>query len=223
MTAARNTRAASDLRPARRPAGDRDPRRCEARLKTYGSLAVLRPDQPDPPGDGPVHLRIAQREAESFQCLIRPQRAITIVDVSVTVPGANTKRQVYRQEYINISEPSGDESDTGLYPDALIPKRDIFYGETRNAFPVSLQAGEQLAVWVDVYVPQGTPPGVYKGDVAVRRPGRVDHTPITVEVLPFSIPATSSLRSIFGVGGEAPAGIDQTLFAAGPSGLPPAA
>jgi hypothetical protein len=48
----------------------------------------------------------------------------------------------------------------GQYPDALVPAVDEYVNETRNALPVSVPAGQTRVLWIDIFVPPGTPPGL---------------------------------------------------------------
>jgi len=47
------------------------------------------------------------------------------------------------------------------FPDALIPNVDPLFHEKRNAFPFTVPANQDRAVWVDAFVPSGQTPGLY--------------------------------------------------------------
>ncbi len=179
-----------------------------AKVTVYDSLATLRPDRVAPAGGtGEATISAAQNEAESFQLLIQagPERLRGLsVDqgAPLTGPGGATlpvtSTTIYRQGYYRVTQRSDGEGDTGLWPDALIPKRDSLYGETRNAFPIDVAAGDQVAVWVDILVPAGQRPGVYRGSLAVRDAGGTLNTvSVSLNVLGFSLPSTSTLKSAF--------------------------
>ena len=80
------------------------------------------------------------------------------------------------------------------YPDALIPKKDVFYGESRNAFPTSVPAGQNRVAWVDVLVPSGTPTGEYSGHLVVSANGLSETVGVDVDVFDFEVPSTPTLQ-----------------------------
>ncbi|NDQ58425.1 MAG: DUF4091 domain-containing protein [Acidipila sp.] len=53
-------------------------------------------------------------------------------------------------------------------------------------------------VWIDLYVPQATPSGDYTGNVTVSQAGKPPAIlPVNLHVYTFTLPATSSMRSLF--------------------------
>jgi Domain of unknown function (DUF4091)/Putative Ig domain len=80
------------------------------------------------------------------------------------------------------------------YPDALIPKKDVFYGESRDAFPTSVPAGQNRVAWVDVLVPSGTPTGEYSGHLVVSATGLSQAVDVDVDVFDFEVPSTPTLQ-----------------------------
>jgi Domain of unknown function (DUF4091)/F5/8 type C domain len=64
------------------------------------------------------------------------------------------------------------------------PQGDILDNATRLQLP----AGGNRPVWVTLDVPAGTPPGVYRGDLAIRSDAAALQVPVTVEVLPATLP-----------------------------------
>src|SRR6202012_1902645 len=79
------------------------------------------------------------------------------------------------------------------FPDALIPKRDVFYGETRNAFPIDVPSDQNRVAWIDVLVPPGTPTGEYSGHLVVSANGLSQDVDVDVEVFDFEVPSTPTL------------------------------
>ncbi len=80
-----------------------------------------------------------------------------------------------------------------LFPDALIPRTDSFFGQERNAFPFDVPAGENRTIWVDLVVPSGATAGSYTGQLQVTRPGGVPVTvPVSLTVAPVTLPAVGS-------------------------------
>jgi hypothetical protein len=80
------------------------------------------------------------------------------------------------------------------FPDALIPKRDSFYGETRNAFPTTVPSGQNRVAWIDVLVPQGSPTGEYSGHLEVTADGLDQAVDLKVKVFNFEVPSTPTLQ-----------------------------
>jgi hypothetical protein len=158
-----------------------------------------------PAGTPGATLEAARGEWEPFQIVVRADaHALTDVRASaaplVGPAGARLAApRLYRVEYLTVKTPSSVEGHAGLWPDALIPDVDSFVGERRNAFPFAVPAGEARALWVELYVPASTAPGVYRGAVTVRAAGlpAVD-VPIALTVHPFVLPRTSSLPVTFG-------------------------
>jgi hypothetical protein len=210
---------AGDDGTSARPGGDQ--------LQAFGSLATIRPDRPPPPGGAAVAaLAAAAGEQESFQIAVEGGRegieGVGVVAGELDGPGEAkipaAAISVYREDYYEVAfEPDGPDADSdadrapsdgegepGLWPDALIPERDAFYGEDRSAFPYDVAPRERLVAWVDVSVPPGQRPGLYRGEVAVSEGGeQLGSVPLELRVRGFELPATSSLPSAFGLDSEA--------------------
>ncbi len=104
---------------------------------------------------------------------------------------------LYREGLITATQPSGTIGQAGTYPDALIPVTDEIDGQARSAFPMTIPAGESRAVWVDLLVPDGAAPGVYRGSIHVTGDGLDASVPVQVEVYNFTLPSTPSLTTAF--------------------------
>ncbi|MEB4590149.1 glycoside hydrolase domain-containing protein [Candidatus Thiothrix sp. Deng01] len=113
--------------------------------------------------------------------------------------------QVFRERYVKVSTPSPSSPYAPQsWPDILLPAdnpaKDV--ATAYRAFPQNLTAGENLPVWVDVYVPQDTKPGVYSGVVTVTADGEAaQELPVTLKVWNFTLPERSPLRTVFGTNG----------------------
>jgi hypothetical protein len=113
----------------------------------------------------------------------------------------------YREHYVNVTQPSNTGAggaQAGVYPDALIPFKNPFTGQpisggTYPSAPFEVPPGQNQPVYVEIYVPDGTPAGVYAGAVTVTRDNsvKVADVPVSLTVLNIAIPKTSSLRSAF--------------------------
>ncbi len=183
-----------------------------AKVDVAGSLTTVLLDQPTPRGL-PSHaaLTAAKNEFESFQVVVEATGGI-LKDLSVVknralegpggarIPAGNIT--IYREVPYRVGTerkpPSDSEGGPGLWPDALIPATDYFYGEKRSAFPVDLTIGEKVVAWIDVLVPRRQRSGVYRGSVAVRDlRGVLVQVPVRLRVRPFAIPSRSGLASSF--------------------------
>jgi len=97
-----------------------------------------------------------------------------------------------------VSE-SGDKARArayGSYPDALVPLVDR---EGRNvANRITLEKDRTLLFWIDVFVPAGTPPGDYRGRIALKSgEDEVAAIPVKISVVNLEIPADSTIPSLF--------------------------
>jgi hypothetical protein len=102
------------------------------------------------------------------------------------IPRQNVK--LYLEHYIQIYAVSSPVGATGYWPDALAPLSE----------PFSMQAQYIVVgnrpVWIDVFIPSGTPKGIYSGTVTVERFGKVIETiGVNLEVYVFSLPDETHL------------------------------
>lgn len=154
-------------------------------------------------------IQAARNEYEMFQVVLRADTPMTITDVHFalpTLPQAGLsdldRVMIYRAGYMAVTQPSNSEGETGLWPDALIPKIDSYACEPRNAFPVTMPAGRNQSFYIEVYVPRGTPAGHYPGTLTLSGAGAngafVHAQTVDLTVWDFTLPSTASLQSSFG-------------------------
>jgi Tol biopolymer transport system component len=171
-------------------------------LSVVDSLQNVRPSD-DPAGTATASLTAAKNEFESVQLVVRAgPTALTNVSVSLAAGGTIPANAVtiYREAYLDIATRSDLEGATGRYPDALIPTKDTLYNEARNAFPITVPANESRVVWVDVLAKPELAAGGYDGNLHVTADGPVSHdVPLHLNVLPFSMPSTPSLTTVFDI------------------------
>jgi len=147
-----------------------------------------------------AHIAAARNEFESFQVIVSgPASRVSASVGKLTGPGEISDVKLYRAELIDVRTPSALDGATGRWPDALVPDVDDVVGEKRNAFPFDVNAGESRAIWVEVFVPPGTRPGAYRGEVKVTSAEGEAKIPVQLQVWDFELPSTSSLRTHFGL------------------------
>jgi hypothetical protein len=160
---------------------------------------------------GAIHwadLHAAKNEGESFQVHVRADAApielgVTIsalVDARSNTTIAADHLLVSREAYLDIKTRSDANGTLGLTPDALIPTVDPYLHEPRNAFPVTVPAGETRSAWIDIMIPADAPSGYYSGAVTVTNGGAIVATlPVRLAVWDFALPSTATLKSGFGL------------------------
>jgi len=168
------------------------------------SAVKVRPQmQPTVPSSTTAVLAAAKNEFESFQVVVTG--AATAISMSFellsdqgghTISGRDLT--LYRQGLITVTQRTGGDGATGVWPDALIPAVDPIVGEKRNAFPFDVPVGESRAVFVDIHVPADAPAGTYTGVVIVTG-GVTAQVPVTLTVWDFAMPSTATLRSAYGM------------------------
>lgn len=167
-----------------------------------------------------VSLDAAQNEFEPFQIVVGGSATkVSATATALTGPSGAvipaSEVVLYRQGLYQIGVASNSEGATGPWPDPLIPDVDAYAGEKRNAFPFDVPSGEVRAIWVEVFVPRGTPAGTYHGQVNVTGTGlAATAVPITLRVRGFELPSTSSLRTAFGMGWDDPCTAHHGSYAA---------
>jgi hypothetical protein len=197
------------LDPGLRPVIDTDPSHYPANVWVTGPLEKLGPAAT--PGDVRWALLAAARnEFESFQVHVRASGASLALTVEIgdlvdarsgTTIAAATSTVVWREAYLDLAHVSDQNGTAGLLPDPLVPAVDPTAHEARNAFPVTVPAGETRSAWIDVQVPRDAPSGYYLGSVTVRDGATTLATlPVLLKVWDFVLPSTATLKSFFGLG-----------------------
>ncbi|MCG3116401.1 MAG: DUF4091 domain-containing protein [Candidatus Manganitrophus sp. SA1] len=153
-------------------------------------------------------LKAAKNEFEAFQIIVSADSGnLSGVDVTVSdlagpngslIPGSAV--MIYKAAFINITTLSTTEGRLGFWPDALIPKRDEYTREVRNAFPFSVTSGRNQPVWIEIYVPQDAAPGLYRGTATVTAANQAPVVvPIELTIWNFVLPSTSTLESAYSI------------------------
>jgi hypothetical protein len=173
-----------------------------------GSLAKIGPGATP----GRVHwaeISSARNEFESFQVHVHAgpkpvQLNATIGNfVNAQTGGvieSDANVTISREDYLNVTTVSDLNGTPGLTPDALIPARDPYFHQARNAFPVAIPPNETRSIWIDVYVPQKAVSGYYSSTVTLSDGAQLlAKVPVRLKVWNFELPSTATLRSAFGL------------------------
>ena len=160
-----------------------------------GTYKIMR-DMPAPKGKTKaISLAAAKNEWESFQVVVRPERDLSKVEVTIsdlkdgkgTIPAsAFTVRKV---EYVLVKHPTDSYGKTGLWPDPL----------PTYISPEDLDSGRNHPFWITVKVPKDAAAGIYKGFVTLySKDGWRESIPVSLEVWNFELPDSPTMRSGFG-------------------------
>lgn len=154
-------------------------------------------------GANNLAISAAKNEFESFQVLIYANgENLNNVDVTVSnfVKGQDSVTDIYlyKQHYFNAVNKSRAEYSGGYYPDALLPKVDRYFHETRNTFPFNVSSGQVQGVWIDVGTTASTPAGSYTATVTVSADGKpTQNFTVNLTVWDFALPSTATYHSMF--------------------------
>jgi hypothetical protein len=172
------------------------------RLVPLSALVKVRPGAALQPLEA-VRLRAARGECEAFQAEVAPEAEVTGAELPpLRGPGrAPLSAKVYREGWLNVTRPSGGGGATGLWPDPLLPISLRNGGTNPAVLPSPSTADQPLVLYVELCVPSTASPGAYTGLLHVTARGQPEATlPVRLEVAPVSIPATSTLPSMWGLG-----------------------
>ncbi|MBV9481208.1 MAG: DUF4091 domain-containing protein [Acidobacteria bacterium] len=169
-------------------------------------------------GEKNALVHAARGEYESFQIAIQaPRSGLTNVNFSISSlvgpRGVVISREnliLYREWYVTVKHhsptyngpPNLPITNVNTFPDALIPFRDPDTGmlplnAEYKAAPFDLRPGYNAVIWIDIFVPRGTPAGSYQGTYTVTAEQGVSEGQIDLEVWGFTLPLEPSLNSSF--------------------------
>lgn len=137
-------------------------------------------------------------EYESYQLMITAESdigsySLETADLSGSAGTFDAENfEVYHEYYHYVSQTSTSMSVPGYYPDALIPDE------------LSIEAGENKVaaecnqgIWVTVYIPEGTKPGIYTGKFTLSVDGEQTEIPVSLNVRDYVLEEKSELRTLF--------------------------
>lgn len=143
-----------------------------------------------PSGASSAAVSVARGECQGVQLLVPP--TTDALKVAVRAQPESPRVALYREHFVNVRTASNSEGATGPWPDPLVPwsAAEAALGSTST---------EPLVIYVDVCAGENDPARVFDETIDVSRGDAVSAIPLRIEVLPFSLPATSSLPSAFGL------------------------
>ena len=94
---------------------------------------------------------------------------------------------------------SGNGSGSGTWQDR--PDHNKYYPEIAVPLELiptfSIAAGTNQSIWVDVYIPKNTPPGLYTGNVVLKENGALAASiPVQLDVRNFTLPDTPAAKTM---------------------------
>jgi hypothetical protein len=145
-----------------------------------------------------VRLSAARGEYEPVQIVLRPMEPLRLLRAEPSDLRAGRHRIPARHitlrevAYVPVEYPTDTLGAIDDYPDPLPPLQT----------PLTLAAGQNQPLWLTVYVPYGTPAGVYTGTLTLRTSRGALTVPLEVTVYDFDLPRVPTLRSGFGISAE---------------------
>lgn len=174
-------------------------------VKAIGVMERFSPYEPVL-GTDETAIFAARNEYEGFQLVVTAgvagARGVQVSIAPLRHPdGGELPVAVFRERYVPVTTPSPfSPYPPQRWPDILLPATtgNAVAAEYR-AFPHDLQAGENLPVWAEVYVPVTAKAGEYSGAVTVTADGVPPlQLPVKLTVWDFALPSRSPLRTVFG-------------------------
>ena len=176
------------------------------------------------PGAPVARIEAAGNEWEGFQVVIRAGEealeGVTVEAGDLAGPGgavlAGDNVEMFLEYYVYIEKPSPCDAlfglpdcggipeylrESGWYPDALVPFFDPYSGDGAPVAAVfDVPASDLQTVFVDVFVPPGTPAGDYSGELTVRAgEEEIALVPVTLHVWDFQLSATRNVATSYGL------------------------
>jgi hypothetical protein len=133
---------------------------------------------------------------------LRPARQIGKVDVSISalkntagdeIPAGNIATRVGRYRFCRH-----DGEQSGLYD---VNEKQLCYFNRTDTDQLRCNDGMARRFWITVHVPENAKPGSYSAQVTISAEKGARHTiPLTLEVLPITLPDPDHLFAVYGVG-----------------------
>ena len=137
-----------------------------------------------------VRLSAAGGEYESFIVVVNPHQDLHGLNVAITGLPAGFEVKVRKVEYVHVNTPSDSFGYVGEWPDPLPLLEE----------PCEAISGENTSFWVTIKTPRGKRARSYRGRVMVSdASGWKVSVPLRLKVRKFSLPATTTVSSGYGL------------------------
>lgn len=165
----------------------------------------------DVPGaEGAVEVLAARGAVESAQLAICADQDLSRLEVALDLPTSAAGKERLeaitwrRVEYVPVRCPAFCvdpavrlRSDPSFFPDPLLDEEAVscLYPSTGwdGGFSGGLPAGMTVPLWLTLTVPEEAAPGLYEGRITVKTEAGESSLPLSVTVLPATVPAARSL------------------------------
>src|SRR5467141_1734209 len=156
------------------------------------SLVKVFPDSPAATSKLEVTLLSARNGHRSLQVALRSEehRGVRVRAVAPRLGNAALKVQTYRVGTVKVHSHPTDtplaevvRSEVGPYPDPLFPL----------AKEISLEGSRTETIWISVFTPEDTRPGIYPGAIEIVAGKRKLRLPFRVEVFAATVPKEQKL------------------------------
>src|SRR5229473_4383476 len=151
------------------------------------SLVKVFPDSPATTPNSELALESARNAHTSLQVALRSEsrRMVEVRVISPRLGSATLKIQAYRVGYVRVNSHPADtplsevvRPEVGLYPDPLFPLEKT----------ISLEASRTETVWLSIFTPADTRPGIYRGVIQIDTGKQKLRMPFHVEVFAAAVP-----------------------------------
>jgi hypothetical protein len=166
---------------------------------THATQKIMAHDATAHASPSPLELVAARNEYEPLLVVLQSS-PVAVDSATATVPGTIVEFRAARVGYVAVVNVTDcDSSGPGLYPDPLIPDVDSFVSQKRNAFPVTVPAGQNRLLLIDLFVPPGARPGTHPGHVTLTAGTGKTVLPFTLTIFEHTLPSTASMQSTYGI------------------------
>ena len=113
--------------------------------------------------------------------------------------------QIFVEHYMHVTtasradwvfepgSPAAPVNMLGWIPVQLVPEN---ARADRGGLPVAVSAGQNQALWIDLYIGRDRKPGVYRGTITIDADSTPRQVPIELEVLDFALPDENSMEAM---------------------------
>ncbi len=134
--------------------------------------------------NGKAKITYAPPSADPTNYLGRPIQIFALNYMNVTQPTA--AGWIYRR-----NTPSAPKDPTGWKPVQIVPEN-----ARKGGFPLSVVAGNNQSIWIEIYTARDLPAGPYEGRVSVSMDGKTTNIPLELELFDFTLPDENSLHAM---------------------------